>query len=129
MKNPNIAFVLASSVVVCLIAIFSFNDAKETLDTKQKEFIEYKNVAVAYKSNYENYSDAEFIHDKLKNILEDLGIKNGQITRKDTTMILSVTNLSTASFQVLFTTLLNENFNITKFDVQTNSIVLEIGIL
>lgn len=129
MKNVNIAFVLASSVVVFFIAIYSFGEAKQTLDEKKKEFNEYQEVALKYKENHENYSDEVYIEEKLKKITKDLGIKTTKITQKEKTIIFEATNLSTISFQVLFTTLLNENFNVVKLDVQMNSIIMEIGVI
>ncbi len=129
MKNVNVVFVLMSSVVLFLIAIVSFNDAKENLEIKRKEFVEYKNTAIQYKTNHENFSDEVYITEKLETIVKDLGIQNAKIIQKDKTIILSVGGLSSASFQVLFTTILNENFNITKFDVSSNSMLLEIGVL
>ncbi len=129
MKNINIAFVFASSVVVFFISLYSFGEAKQNFDAKKKEFNEYKEVAISYKEHYQNYSDAVFIENKLNKITADLGIKTAHISQKEKTISLLATHLSSASFQVLFTSLLNENFNITKLEVKTDSILVEIGVI
>jgi len=129
MKNPNSLFLLVSSIVVFFISIYSFGEAKHDLDGKKKEFVEYKEVALKYKENYQNYSDGVFIVNKLQFIAKDLGIKTAHISQNEKTIIFIASNLSKPSFQVLFTNLLNENFNITKLEIQTNSISVEIGVL
>jgi hypothetical protein len=129
MKNVNVVFLLASSVMVFLISIYSFGESKHNLDEKKKEFGEYKDVALKYKENYENFSDEVFIQKKLKKMADDFGIKTAHISQKEKTIIFVATNLSAQSFQVLFTSLLNENFNITKLEIQTNSILVEIGVI
>jgi hypothetical protein len=129
MKNPNSLLILLSSIVVFCISLYSFGEAKHDLDGKKKEFVEYKEVALKYKENYQNYSDGAFIVNKLQFITKDLGIKTAHISQDEKKIIFIASNLSKPSFQVLFTNLLNENFNITKLEIQTNSISVEIGVL
>lgn len=129
MKNINIVFVLLSSIIVFFISIYSFSGAKQTLDEKKKEFNNYQEIAMKYRENHQNFSDEVYIEEKLNKITKDLGIKSAKVSQKEKMILFEATNLSTMSFQILFTTLLNENFNITKLDVQTDSIVLEIGVL
>jgi hypothetical protein len=129
MKNINITFILASSVIVFFISIYSFKEAKHTLDEKKKEFSQYQEIAQKYKENHQNYSDDVYIEEKLGKILKDLGIKTGKITQKEKVILFEAVNLSAMSFQILFTALLNEKFNITKLEVKTDSIKMEIGIL
>lgn len=129
MKNLNITFIFISSVVVFFISIYSFGEAKHNLDEEKKEFNTYQEVALQYKENYHNYSDAVAIENKLQHIANEFGVKNVQISQDEKKIIFIASNLSKPSFQVLFTNLLNENFNITKLEIQTNSISVEIGVL
>jgi hypothetical protein len=129
MKNINITFILLSSVVVFFIAIYSFGEAKQTLDEKKKEFSQYQEIAQKYKENHQNYSDDVYIEEKLNKITKDLGIKTSKITQKEKVILFEASNLTAMSFQILFTTLLNENFNITKLEVKTDSIKMEVGVL
>ncbi len=129
MKSINITFIFISSIVIFFISIYSFGEAKHNLEEKKKEFNTYKDVALLYKENYQNYSDVVAIENKLQHIANELGIKNVEISQDEKIITFSASNLSKPSFQVLFTNLLNENFNITKLEIKTNSIYLEIGIL
>jgi len=129
MKNLNVLFILGSSAIIFLIALYTFGESKKSLEMKKSEFLAYEGSALKFHNYYENYSNLEGVENKLKTILTKLNIQKFDMTRDNKTVLLYVENISTGTLGELLNELLNQKLNIIKLDIKKDKIIVEVGIV
>ena len=127
MINP--IFLIFSSIFILAISLFDISSEKENYKIKKEDFQNFKVVALKYSKYQTNYSNKEKTIKSIEQIIVSSQISKSNILQKNTSVVVKLNNLKTIQIHKFVNKILNKRFNITKFEINTNNIILEIGII
>jgi len=129
MKKIDPLFLLLSSIVIFLIAIFKLNDIENNYIDKKLDYHNYQLLALKYNSKYKLYSDKNIVLKKIQTILNLSNISNATINKSTRKISIYIKDIDIKKVDKVINKLLNTKLNLVGLKITKNSVYFEVELI
>jgi hypothetical protein len=128
MNKVNPLFVLIVTIIILFISIFYKQQEQQRLSILNEDYKSLEIVAKKFTSMDKSYQNSEHIMKTIENVIGKSNIKNVDITKNKSKIILEIKNSNSRSLNNFVNKVLNEKLNIKKFQLQEDKLLIEVGL-
>lgn len=130
MNRINPLYLIALTLTVLLISLYSLNNEKRSFIQKKDELILVKQKSKDYKSYKESWNNESFVNKTLDDILKSRQFSNQKVLRAKTKNSIKVKVQSTDQniLNTFLNKILNKKLIIRKLELEKSFVNVEIGI-
>lgn len=130
MNRINPLYLIALTLTVLLISLYSLNNEKRSFIQKKDELILVKQKSKDYKSYKESWNNESFVNKTLDDILKSRQFSNQKVLRAKTKNSIKVKIQSTDQniLNTFLNKILNKKLIIRKLELEKSFVNVEIGI-
>ena len=130
MNRINPLYLIALTVTILFISLYSLNNEKTTFIEKKEELKLIQEKSKDYKSYKESWNNEAFVDKTIDNILKSRQFSNQKVLRAKTKNSLKIKIESTNPniLNIFLNKILNKKLTIKKLEIEKSFINVEIGI-